>query len=212
MARIATALCLTFFFAVSLFAAPSTSSPTPVPAGPSKQQQSLGHFQKGLEHRDKAWEYEEKAAKASNDKDREKNLAKAQKEYQQAVKEQIQATFKDPKLYQAYSSLGYASRKLGQYDAALTAYDKALAIEPNYTEAIEYRGEAYLGLNRVAEAQEAYELLFKRDPERAAQLLRAFSAWIAEREGYDPVRAWIEQKQQIAQEMGGAKGDKPGDW
>ena len=212
MHRTSTAFSLAVLLVAPSWAASGSSTQPPTPAGASGQQQALVHYEKGLEHRDKAWEFEEKAAAASKEKDRDKSLEKAHKEYMRAVKEQIQATIKDPKLYQAFSSLGYASRKLGQYDAALAAYDKALALEPDYTEAIEYRAEAYLGLGRVAQAQAAYEQLFKRDPERAAQLLQAFSDWTAGQEDHQQVKGWIAQKQQIAREMGGAAGDKPGEW
>ena len=36
------------------------------------------------------------------------------------------------------------SRRLGEYDRSLAAYEKALALSPDYPEAIEYRAEAYL--------------------------------------------------------------------
>ena len=66
------------------------------------------------------------------------------KPFQAAVK-------KNPALFQAWGSLGYAYRKVGNYPASLEAYGKALEIEPNYTPAIEYRAEAYLALNRLDE-------------------------------------------------------------
>jgi tetratricopeptide (TPR) repeat protein len=40
-------------------------------------------------------------------------------------------------------------------------YSKALELNPAYPEAIEYRGEAYLGLNKINEAKEAYMALFR---------------------------------------------------
>ena len=40
--------------------------------------------------------------------------------------------------------LGFSTRKMGNADAALVFYDKALTIAPEYTPAHEYRGEAYL--------------------------------------------------------------------
>ena len=36
------------------------------------------------------------------------------------------------------------NRKLGNYDIALSAYERALALHPGYPEALEYRGEAFL--------------------------------------------------------------------
>ena len=54
---------------------------------------------------------------------------------------------------QAWKYVGYTSRKLGDYDKALLSYDQALRLNPSYNEAIEYRGVAYLGLDRVDDAR-----------------------------------------------------------
>ena len=62
------------------------------------------------------------------------------------------STDKDAHFHEAFSSLGYARRKLGMYEGALSAYDTALSLVPNYAEAVEYRAEAYLALNRIPEA------------------------------------------------------------
>ena len=42
-----------------------------------------------------------------------------------------------------------------QSDSAKPLYDEALRLSPAYNEAIEYRGEAYLGLNRIEDAKAA---------------------------------------------------------
>jgi len=39
-------------------------------------------------------------------------------------------------MYQAWNYIGFANRHLGNYDAALSAYAKALEINPAYPEAI----------------------------------------------------------------------------
>ena len=80
-----------------------------------------------------------------------------------------------------YTALGYAKRKLGDFDTALQAYDAALAINPDYGHAIEYRGEAYLGLGRINEAQNAYRILSEKDLTLAAELLGSMQAWIEAR-------------------------------
>ena len=92
-------------------------------AGPSLEEQVVAHYNDGLKHRDKAWEHEEKAAAATKEKDRKKYLDKASKEYAKAVADQLKAVQKNPRLHQAFSSLGYSYRKMGQYDKALQAYD-----------------------------------------------------------------------------------------
>lgn len=56
----------------------------------------------------------------------------------------------DPRILNA---TGYATRKLGQVDAAMTFYHRALARDPDYVLARAYLGEAYLMKNSVAEAE-----------------------------------------------------------
>jgi cytochrome c-type biogenesis protein CcmH/NrfG len=53
----------------------------------------------------------------------------------------------------AWTRLGFAFRKLNRLDESLEAYGKALAINPEQREALEYLGEAYLMLDRLSDAQ-----------------------------------------------------------
>lgn len=48
---------------------------------------------------------------------------------------------------------GFASRKLGRYDAALEYYAEALALDPNHIGANEYLGELYLEMGRLEDAE-----------------------------------------------------------
>ncbi len=49
--------------------------------------------------------------------------------------------------------LGFTTRKLGDPEAALTFYAKALEARPDYAEARSYLGEAYVELGRLDEAK-----------------------------------------------------------
>jgi len=66
---------------------------------------------------------------------------------------------------------------MGNYEDALSSYAKALAINPNYPDAIEYRGEAYLGLNQIEEAKGAYMALFRDSRPLADELMVAMHHW-----------------------------------
>ena len=59
----------------------------------------------------------------------------------------------------AHNLLGFAYRKLGDYDRALEAYDRALELNPHHRGALEYLGEAYLELDRPELAQEILDRL-----------------------------------------------------
>jgi tetratricopeptide (TPR) repeat protein len=59
----------------------------------------------------------------------------------------------------AHNLLGFAYRKLGDYDRALEAYDRALDLNPHHRGALEYLGEAYLELDRPELAKEMLDRL-----------------------------------------------------
>ena len=85
----------------------------------------------------------------------------------------------DPKAREAWNLIGYTSRRLGEYDRSLAAYEKALAIEPNYPEAIEYRAEAYLALRRLDDVKAAYKELDVLSPPHADVLMESMRGWVA---------------------------------
>jgi tetratricopeptide (TPR) repeat protein len=115
-----------------------------------------------------------------------------------------EATRSDPLLAEAWNGLGYSQRKLGDHDAALVSYGRALAIKPGYPEATEYRGEAYLGLNRVSDAKQAYLELFATNRSLADRLLGAMKRWIdTQKAGSNAGDAadlakWVEERSKIA--------------
>ena len=72
-----------------------------------------------------------------------------------------QAVQADPKRHQAYNMLGYALRKLNKPKEALEAYNRALALKPDYAPALEYRGVAHLALKDRKAALADYQALVK---------------------------------------------------
>lgn len=82
-------------------------------------------------------------------------------------------------MHEAYTYVGYANRKLGNHAKALEAYEQALRIFPDYPYAIEYQGQAFLGLNRIEEARFNYLRLYALNKGQAAKLLVAMRAWVA---------------------------------
>ncbi len=206
------AVLLTLPLAVLAAGSPPASSAAGDPKAMAKDA-----YNRALKYRDKAWEYEAKAAVAEA-KERTKLENKAENEYEKAVKALKSAVGDDPAFYQAHSSLGYALRKLGDYEGSLAAYDRALEIQPSYAEAIEYRAEAYLGLNRLDEAKAAYMELFRTDRKRAAELMEAMQEWVAVRQAdaagvetsvIGEFSGWVEERAHLAEQTGDASG---GSW
>jgi tetratricopeptide (TPR) repeat protein len=65
----------------------------------------------------------------------------------------------NPKSADAYNYLGYSHRKIGQIDAALENYRRALELQPKHLGANEYLGELYLELGELAKAEERLDVL-----------------------------------------------------
>ena len=62
-------------------------------------------------------------------------------------------TMQNPKNADAWNYTGFALRKSGRHDEAMTAYDKALAIDPKHKGALEYQGELFLTLKQPDKAK-----------------------------------------------------------
>jgi tetratricopeptide (TPR) repeat protein len=107
---------------------------------------------------------------------------------------------------EAWNYVGYTNRHLGNYDAALSAYEQALNLKPGYPDALEYRGEAFLGLNRIADAKQAYLDLFAGNRQLADKLLVAMRGWLdgqkasasADATAVGEFDKWIQERSTIA--------------
>lgn len=220
MKRITAACCLTIccvtgtsLIALSPYVFAAGNSPMGGSAGTdweprvkkTPQQLAVDFFNQGIKYRDKAWQREQNAAETDNEKKRRKQLAKAQQDFKKAIRKYRSAIDQEPRLYQAHGGLGYALRKVGQYQEALAAYDRSLALNADYTEAIEYRGETYLALGRWEDAKHAYMVLFRADRPRADTLMNAMQTWShawSNEEGLNSTeasafRSWIVERVQL---------------
>ena len=105
--------------------------------------------------------------------------------------------------------MGYSYRKLGDYPKALENYDRALELNPKFPDALEYRGEAYLGLNRLEDARQTYMTLFAMDRKQADALMQAMTTYVekkkADPSGVDPAaltafESWIKERAGVAEQ------------
>lgn len=183
------------------------SSPSGAARALTPEEMARDAYNSGIGRRDRALRSEEQARKDKKESDRAKNDKKARDEYEKALKDFQRAVELDPKLPQAYNGIGFAYRKLGDYSKALDNYDRALALDPGFLDAIEYRGEACLGLNRIDEAKQAYLELFAKDRKQADALMKAMKTYVekktADPAGIDPAalsafEAWIAGRAGIA--------------
>lgn len=97
----------------------------------------------------------------------------AEKKFSKALDWSESATSLDPEYAEAWNMVGYSARKLGKYDKAFAAYDKCLALKPDYAPAREYLGEAWLDKGDAAKAREQLARLEELKAEEEAKTLRA---------------------------------------
>lgn len=83
----------------------------------------------------------------------------AEKKLRRALASGERAATLDATYHEAWNLVGYAARKLGDYDKAFAAYEKCLAIKPDYAPAREYMGEAWLEKGEPVKARAQLTLL-----------------------------------------------------
>jgi len=121
----------------------------------------------------KGWEISEDAKKqllAGKADDAKKKFGKALKKFREA-------TDYDPKYFEAWNMVGFCSRKSGDLKGSFEAYHKCLEIEPEYAQAHEYLGEAYLITNDLAKAKEQLLWLVSRKSDQAGELATKIEAF-----------------------------------
>lgn len=186
----------------SMGSMPRSERPTLTP-----QEKAINAYDLGVNDVEKADQLMADAAHQEDAKKQQKELGKAKSAFASALKKFTKATELNPQMHEAWNYVGYTNRQLGNYEASLAAYDRALALKPDYAEAIEYRGHAYLGLNRLADAKTAYLTLFGSNRKLAAQLLTAMQSWVGERRGnaagvdgpsLEAFASWVNERSAIA--------------
>lgn len=94
-----------------------------------------------------------KAAKKMHASLRAAKLKLGDADYEGALGDLALVISDEPDNADAWNLTGYSHRKNGDYEASQTAYEKALAIDPNHKGALEYMGELYLTLGDLPAAE-----------------------------------------------------------
>jgi tetratricopeptide (TPR) repeat protein len=190
-----------------------------MPSGRVQSPQDMARYayDDGVKAVKQAKKYEADAAEAREDK-RAKANEKTRKQYEKARSYFAGAVSKQPTMHEAWNYIGFTSRKLGDTATALTAYNEALRLKPGYNEAIEYRGVAYLMINRIDDAKTAYMTLFRDDRKLADQLMVEMQQWLTVRRSepsgvpgdqLDKFAEWVGERSTIAQQTASLAVDAP---
>ena len=86
-------------------------------------------------------------------------IEKANKRYKKALKYLIKSNEEEPNQADTLNYLGFALRKLGNFEEAEKYYLLGLNIKPEHHGINEYLGELYIATNRINLAKERLEVL-----------------------------------------------------
>lgn len=177
-----TSLAVLLCFA-SLALAMSSEPRNPPPSPSSSSLPGSSGPSSGLTARQEAEEtyaaaYEE-VGKAK--KDLEDGKAKnAEKKFRKAMERCERAVELDERYHEAWNLMGYTARKIADYDKAFKAYDRCLAIKPDYAPAREYLGEAWLDKGDAKKAREQLVWLERLGAAEELKTLKArYDTWAA---------------------------------
>src|SRR5262249_59034503 len=92
-----------------------------------------------------------------------------------AKKKARDATELDPALPEPWNGLGYALRQQARWDESVNAYREALRLRPNYPQALECLGHAYVAMGRLDDARAVLARLRPLDPREADELADAIA-------------------------------------
>ena len=168
------------------------------------EQSAIEAYNSGYAAIQKADHAQSLAEAASDAGEKKKSQRAAQQAYKESLRHFEAAVKLDASMHEAYTYLGYANRKLGRHERALDAYASALRINPDYSYAIEYQGEAFLGLDRIEEARFNYLRLYALNKSQAGKLLRAMQSWVLARQDaksdeadVKDFAAWVTQRTEL---------------
>jgi tetratricopeptide (TPR) repeat protein len=137
-------------------------------------------FNAGVKSMNKAKEFEAAAAAAPNADKKAKELEKVGDAYTKALDQFTEALSNQADLYQAWNYVGFIHLRLGAYVESVDDYNHGLALKPDNLEAIEYRAEAYMAIDRLDDAKSAYMDLYNHDPGLADRLMSAMQKWVTD--------------------------------
>lgn len=121
----------------------------------------------------------EEVGKAKQDIENGK-VKNAEKKYRRALERCEKAVSFDERYHEAWNLLGYTARKTGDYDKAFKAYDRCLAIKPDYAPAREYLGEAWLDKGDAKKARDQMVWLERLGATEELKTLKTrYDAWTA---------------------------------
>lgn len=170
-------------------------------------------FKAGMKSLGKARELEEAAAKATNPDKKADAMDKVGDTYNRALDQFTEALSNKGDMVEAWDNVGYIHLRLGAYNESIDDYNHALALKADLLDAVEGRGEAYMAVDRLEQAQAAYMDLFNHSRPLADQLMASMQKWLeSHRAAANGMRAadiesfgkWLQERDGIAKQTASA--------
>ena len=161
----------------------------------------------GMKSMVKAHELEDTIAKATDPDKKAKALAKLDDTYGRALEEFTEVLRNKNDMYDAWNKIGFIHLHFGAYRESIDDYNHTLALKPDLEEAIEHRGEAYLGVDHLDDAKATYKELFFHARPLADRMMVTMQAWLkSHRASANGIRAadidafdkWLQERDGIA--------------
>jgi tetratricopeptide (TPR) repeat protein len=175
-------------------------------------------FKAGLKSLGRAHELDDAAAKATNPDKKADLLDKAGDAYNKALDQFTETLSNKGDMVEAWNYVGYIHLHFGAFGESVDDYNHALALKSDLLDAVEGRGEAYMGVDRLEEAQAAYMDLFNHDRPLADQLMAVMQKWLASHRVaangmrpavIDAFDKWLQERDGIAKQTASAAAPAP---
>ena len=161
----------------------------------------------GMKSMLKAQALEDVIAKATDSDKKAKAQSKLDDTYGQALEQFTEVLRNKNDMYDPWNKIGFIHLHFGAYRESIDDYNHALALKPDLLEAIQHRGEAFMGADRLDEAKAAYMDLFFHARPLADQMMITMQAWLqSHRASANGMRAadidafdkWLQEREGIA--------------
>jgi tetratricopeptide (TPR) repeat protein len=157
---------------------PQQSEIPSAPAEVKPEKAAAKAYAAGTKTMVKAHELEDAIAKATDPDKKAKAMSKLEDAYGKALDQFTEVLRNKNDMYDAWNQIGYVHLRFGAFRESVDDYNHALALKPDLQEAIQHRGEAYLGIDHLDEAKAAYMDLFFHARPMADQLMVGMQAWL----------------------------------
>lgn len=155
----------------------------------------------------KARELQDEAAKATDPEKKTRALLKMDDVYGRALEEFTNVLRNKGDMYEAWNQIGFIHLHFGAFRESIDDYNHALSLKPDLPDAVQHRGEAYLGVDHLDDAKAAYMDLFYHERPLADQMMAAMQSWLQKhRAAANGMRAtdidafdkWLQEREGIA--------------